>query len=135
MSNAIEELLKRLINDPTLLKNLEKMANESVKLTLKEKQRKRDLDRFGSLDYVNKVIKVCKLCSSSSTFYSPMIWDKVDKLHRASCMSGLLVEEWTHLELRTIRQTVPSCNCCYEVLRNKSKDELIKNLIGYANRF
>ena len=39
MANPIEELLKRIIKDPALLKNLEKMALSSVKETLKEKQR------------------------------------------------------------------------------------------------
>jgi uncharacterized protein YlbG (UPF0298 family) len=134
MSNPIEELLKKLINDPALLKNLEKMASESVKATLKETRRKRDLDRFGSIDYVNKVIKECKLCKSSSTFYSPMIWDKIEKLHRASCMSGLLCEEWSMLEVRTLRQSVPTCNCCSEVLKNIPKDDLILKLITIANR-
>lgn len=134
MSNPIEELLKRLINDPALLKNLEKMALSSVKETLKERQKKKELDRFGTLDYLNRVIKTCKLCGSSSTFYSPMIWDKVDKLHRASCMSGLIVEEWASLEVRTIRQTVPTCNCCPSVLINSSKEELIKRLMFQANR-
>lgn len=134
MSNPIEALLKKLINDPSLLKSIEKMAQDSVKLSLKEQRRKRELDRFGSLDYVNKVVKVCKLCSSTSTFYSPMIWDKLEKLHRASCMSGILCEEWTHLELRQIRQTVPTCNCCAEVLRNTPKEELVQRLIAVASR-
>lgn len=133
MSNPIEELLKKLINDPALLKNLETMAKQSVKETLKERQRKRELDRFGSLDYVNKIVKTCKLCGSISTFYAPMIWDKVDKLHRASCLSGILCEEWTLLELRTVRQTAPSCNCCTEVLRHAPKETLIKMLIMRAN--
>lgn len=132
--NPIEMLLKRLINDPSLLKNLEKMASQSVKESLKEKQRKRELDRFGSLDYVNKVIKTCKLCGSQSTFYSPMIWDKLDKCHRASCMSGILVEEWTLLELRTLRQSAPSCNCCPSVLKNTPKEDLIRRLIILSNR-
>lgn len=134
MSNPIEDLLKRLINDPALLKNLEKMATLSVKESLKEKERKRTLDRFGSLDYLNKVIKQCKLCGSTSTFYSPMIWDKLDKLHRASCMSGIIVEEWASLEVRTLRQYVPTCNCCADVLKNSSKDDLIRRLMIFANR-
>lgn len=131
--NPIEELLKKLINDPALLKNLETMAKQSVKDTLKEKQRKRELDRFGSLDYVNKIVKTCKLCGSASIFYAPMIWDKIDKLHRASCLSGILCEEWTLLELRTVRQTALSCNCCAEVLMSTPKETLIKMLITRAN--
>lgn len=133
--SAIEALLKKLINDPRLLADLEKMSQQSVKLTLQERKKKRELDRFGSLDYLNKVVKECKLCKSVSTFYSPMIWDKVDKLHRASCMSGIICEEWQDLEIRRLHQMVPSCNCCSEVLLNTSKEELIKKLIGLANKF
>ena len=135
MSNPIEDLLKKLINDPALLKNLEKMANESVKLSLKERKRKRELDRFGSLDYLNKVIKECKLCGSISTFYSPMIWDKVEKLHRCAAMSGIIVEEWQNLEIRSLRQSTPCCNCCKDVLMHKSKEELISKLIILSGKF
>lgn len=134
MSNPIEELLKKLINDPRLLKNLEDMAKDSVKLSLKERKKKREIDRFGTLDYLNKVTKECKLCGSISTFYSPMIWDKVDKLHRCAAMSGLIVEEWQDLEVRNLRQAVPSCNCCAEVLMNRSKEDLIKKIIYLSNR-
>lgn len=133
MSNAIEELLKKIINDPSLLKSIEKMGRESVKLTLKEGRKKKELDRFGSLDYVNRLKNSCRICGSIQTVYIPMIFDKIDKLHRASCMSGILYEEWTHLSLRNISKTVPTCTCCESYLLNRPKEELVKKILSLAS--
>jgi len=132
MSNPIEDLLKKLIDDPNLLKQLEKMSQESVKLTLKEKKKKRELDRFGTLDYLNTVEVTCKLCGNISTRYSPMIWDKIDKLHRASCFSEIIREEWTSLPVKTMKQVRPTCNFCEKNLKEWDIDNLIKKVIFLA---
>ena len=133
MSNAIEELLKKIINDPSLLKSIEKMGRESVKLSLKESRKKKELDRFGSLDYVNRLKNSCRICGSIQTIYVPMIWDKTDKLHRAAALSGILYEEWTHLSLRNISKTVPSCTYCESYLLSRPKEELVKKILSMAS--
>lgn len=132
--NPIEELLKRLIADPKLLKDIEKMSQESVKLGLKEKEKKRISDRFGNLDYVNELKTTCRLCGTITTRYSPMIWDKLDKLHRASCISEIIRPEWISLSIRKIHQTRPSCNYCADTLKEWSKEDLIKRLIFIAEK-
>lgn len=132
--NPIEALLKRLINDPALLKDLEKMARESVKLSLQERERKRVINRFGTLDYVNQVKLTCKLCGSMRLVYSPMIWDKIEKLHRSSCFCDSLLPEWQHLEIRPLAQSRPTCTECHTVLEEWSKEELIHKVIQLANR-
>ena len=134
MSNPIEELLKKLINDPALLKSLEKMASESVKLSLKERQRKREIDRFGTLDYLISCDIHCKLCGSTQRSYSPMIWDKIEKLHRAACFSEILRDEWTCLTVKSIKQLVPTCKFCETNLVSLPKDELIKKLVFHASK-
>ena len=134
MNNPIEELLKKIINDPALLKQIEKMGKESIKLSLKEKAHKREMDRFGSLDYVNRVKNTCKICGSIQTVYAPMIWDKIDKLHRASALSGILYEEWTHLPLKTLDKTVPTCTCCEAYLLSLDKKDLVSKIISMATR-
>ena len=134
MSNPIEELLKRVINDPSLLKQIEKMGRESVKATLKERAHKREMDRFGSLDYVNCVKNTCKICGSIQTVYVPMIFDKIDKLHRASALSGILYEEWASLPLKTLQKAVPTCTCCETYLLSLDKRELVHKVISYAAR-
>lgn len=134
MSNPIEDLLKKIINDPALLKQIEKMGKESVKATLKEKAHKREMDRFGSLDYVNRLKNTCKVCGSIQTVYAPMIWDKIDRLHRASALSGILYEEWTHLPLKTLEKNVPTCTCCESYLLSLDKKELASKIIALAAR-
>lgn len=134
MSNPIEDLLKKIINDPALLKSIEKMGRESVKATLKERSRQRELDRFGSLDYLNCMKNTCKICGSIQTVYVPMIWDKIDRLHRASALSGILYEEWSLLPLKTLQKNVPTCTCCETFLLSLDKRELAQKVISLASR-
>ncbi len=131
--NPIEMLLKRLINDPALLKAIEKMGRESVKGALKDRANKRALDRFGTLSYLNEIRQTCKLCGSYKILYSPMIWDKIDKLYRASCISGILYEEWENLEKRVLYQSVPTCPACAESLLCLDKKVLISKILCLAN--
>ena len=132
MPSPMEELLQRLINDPALLQKIKKMEQESVKLTLQEKKKKRELDRFGTLDYLNSVEVHCKLCGTITTRYSPMIWDKIDKLHRASCFSEIIREEWLSLSVKKIKQIRPTCNYCEANLKEWDIDLLIKKAIFLA---
>jgi hypothetical protein len=133
--SQMEMLLKKIINDPALLKAVEKMEKESIKMALKEKADKRAYDRFGTLSYLNEIRQSCKLCGAYKTLYSPMIWDKIDKLYRASCIAGMLYEEWEGLERRVINQSVSTCTRCVENLLGEDKKILISKLITLSNRF
>jgi len=133
--NQMEMLLKKLINDPALLKVIEKMGKESIKATLKDRADRRALDRFGSLTYINEIRQTCKLCGYYKVLYSPMIWDKIDKLYRSSCLSGMLYEEWEGLERRVLNQSVSTCTRCVENLLCIDKKILISKLITLSNRF
>ena len=133
-SSIMEELLKKLINDPSLLKTIEKMALESVKQGLRERKRVREQERFGSFDYVNLVSVECKLCGISTYHYQPMVWDKVDKLHRTAGMFRELLPAWSLLEVRKVSVRTSTCECCKDALLSHSKEDLIKRLIGLSNR-
>jgi len=133
-SNLMEDLLRKLINDPSLLKTIEKMATASVKSGLREKKRAREQERFGSFDYVNLVQAECKLCKTTTDSYQPMVWDKIDKLHRTAGMFRELLPAWSSLDLRKISVRTPTCDCCKDALLSQPKEALIKILIGLSNR-
>jgi len=133
-NNLMEDLLRKLINDPSLLKTIEKMATESVKQGLREKKKIREHERFGSFDYVNLVQAECKLCKTTTDCYQPMVWDKIDKLHRTGGMFRELLPAWSSLDLRKISVRTPTCDCCKDALLAQSKEDLIRKLIILSNR-
>lgn len=133
-NNPMEELLKRLINDPSLMKTIEKMATESVKMGLKERKKQREQERFGTFDYLNQVEKSCRLCSLVTISYQPMVWDKVEKLHRTGGMFREILPIFSSLEVRRLIIHSSTCECCSTALMSVPKEILISKLIGLANR-
>ena len=95
--NASEAILQKLINDPSLIKMLEKMA----KAAPAEKKAKKQKE-LGLACYVNKVQIHCKLCGSESIVYTRMDWDAEDKLYRTGCHHQDNI--WPTLEEKTIVQ-------------------------------
>ena len=125
--NANEALLQRLINDPALMKKLEKMAS-AIPLEKKAKKMK----ELGLAKYVNQVTSTCKLCGSESIIFTRMDWDSEEKLYRVGCHHQDNI--WPLLPLHNLRQRRPSCNLCQTVLLTKSKEDLIKHIIWLADR-
>ena len=121
--NLNEEILRRIINDPSLMKELEKLAASAPALK-KEKKFK----ELGHPAYVNEVACKCKLCSSTWLVYICMSWDKEEKLYRASARH--LDNVWKDLPIYKMTQRRSSCRDCSTVLMQKSKEDLISLLIA-----
>jgi hypothetical protein len=127
--NINEKILLQLINDPALMKKLEKMAKTSIVEQKKEKKQK----QLGLARYVNKVVCPCKLCKTETVRYARMDWDNEEKLHRIGCYHQDNI--WPELEEITITQRRVSCNSCSTALANENKEDLIKKLISLAEKF
>lgn len=126
MSNANEALLQKLINDPSLLKLLEKMA----KAAPAEKKVKK-MKELGNPTYVNCVTLKCKLCGSEHTKYLCMVFDPEEKLYRTSCHATENL--WPDLPVYTLRQRTTSCAQCPGILLSLEKETLVQKLINLAN--
>jgi len=120
--NPTELMLQRLINDPSLMKMLEKVA----KAAPKERKAKK-LKELGNPCYVNRVVLKCKLCQSEEIVYMCMSWDATEKLYRGSCYHQDNI--WTGLPVHDLYQRKPVCKICPETLEALSKEALISKLI------
>jgi hypothetical protein len=58
----------------------------------------------------------------------------VDKLHRSSCISDIILPEWSHLDVRSIHQTRPTCRSCTDTLHTWSKEDLVRKVVQLADR-
>jgi hypothetical protein len=125
--NQNEQILQALINDPSLIKILEKMASSRP---LEQKAKK--LKERGNPSYVNCVEIKCRLCGSTHTKFMMMQFDPEEKLYRTGYQG--LDNHWPELPLFNMIQRSPSCASCPGILMNLSKEDLIQRLIFLSNK-
>ena len=125
--NANEVFLQKLLNDPSLLKLLEKMAKARPAINKELK-----LKKAGLPAHVNEVKTTCKLCTTPRTTYIRMDWDAEDKLYRSGCHH--LDNVWADLPVHTIHTRSAFCKSCSAVLSEQSKEALIDKLIWLAEK-
>ena len=123
--NINEALLQKMINDPALMKLLEKMT-KSIPAEKKEKK----LKELGHPAYVNEVSCLCKLCGAKHIIYMCMSYDSTEKLYRGSCHS--LDNVWQGLPVYQMVQRRATCNACPGVLSTLPIETLISKLITLA---
>lgn len=125
--NPNEKLLQALINDPSLIKMLEKMVSSRPK-----EQKEKKLKERGNPSYVNCVEIKCKLCGTTHTKYMMMQFDPEEKLYRTGYQG--LDNHWTDLPIYNLIQRSTSCASCPGVLSTFEKDFLIQKLIYLSNK-
>lgn len=123
-----EELLLRLINDPALMKQIEKLA----KATPAKPREKREHFAIEGPSYVNSCVVSCRLCGHRHRVYMSMTWDPIERLHRTSCHSS--TNQWPALPCYDITQTKESCLQCAGVLMSREKEELIHMILELVDR-
>jgi hypothetical protein len=125
--NPNEKLLQALINDPSLLKLLEKMTKDAPK----EKKAKK-MKEMGNPSYVNHTTVKCKLCGSTHAKFLCMAYDSDEKLYRTSCHHQDNI--WPTLPLFELVQRSDTCPSCAGNLLQLSKEELIQKLMYQASK-
>jgi hypothetical protein len=127
--NINELLLQKLVNDPNLLKRIEKMVKANPTIIKEKKLKSASLPK-----YVNKVHIKCKLCATIETIFIRMDWDNDDKIYRNGCYS--VENYWPDLPMFEQHQRKPSCKLCPSVLSATfTKEELIRKLIVQSEVF
>jgi hypothetical protein len=125
--NQNEKLLQALINDPSLIKMLNKMVANAPS----EKKEKKLKER-GNPSYVNRVEIRCKLCSTVHIKFMMMQFDPEEKLYRTGYQG--LDNPWPLLPVYDLIQRSTSCLSCPGVLFDLDKEVLIQKLIFLSNK-
>ncbi len=128
--NQNEKLLRMILNDPALLKTIEKMTSSASAEKAKEKKEK-PLHSIGSPSYVNEVSVTCKLCGMTQKRFIMMAYDSTEKLYRSSCHSTANL--WPSLPLYTLKQRTPTCPHCPNYLASQDQASLISRVINLSN--
>lgn len=126
MANISEAILLKMINDPKLMKEIEKLSKQP---SVKKTKAKKDLL---PPTFVNKVTETCKLCGFVSIKWLSMSWDPNEKLHRSSCHATENL--WPELLERSIYARRETCKHCTKRLSELEKHILIAKLIVLAER-
>lgn len=123
--NLNEQMLQKLINDPSLIKMLEKMVSNAPR-----EKKEKHLKELGHPAYVNQVECKCKLCGSTHIIYMCMSYDSTEKLYRGSCHH--LDNVWPGLPIYKMVQRRATCNACPGILSSLPVETLISKLIALA---
>lgn len=126
--NLNEAILQKMLNDPKLLKEIEKMVSQTK---IKEHKKKKE-SQLGQATYVNRVSQTCRLCGSLEIIFKRMDWDSLEKLYRSGCHSSENL--WPLLPLHEVRYKAITCNHCRSALHHLSKETLIEKLIVQAEK-
>lgn len=125
--NPTEKFLIAMLNDPALMKTIEKMV-KSNPAVVKQKR----LKAAGLPSHVNSIQIICRTCKSTEQVYMRMDWDSVDKLYRGGCYS--MDNIWPSLPVYKMIQRKPTCKICSIELLKLTKEELVQRILIMANR-
>ena len=116
-----DEMLAKLLNDPKLLKELERLVKANPVTTL-PKQKKDPKPA-----YVNQVFMLCSLCGTEKITYYRMDYCSDNKIYQTGCHST--DNFWPDLPIKIMTQKTRSCKSCPTQLAKFSQEDLIKKLL------
>lgn len=126
---SLDQDLMKLLNDPKLMKELQRLSKEAGKENARKKITKQDTVP----SFVNHITEKCKLCASETESFIRMDWDPNDRIYRSGgyAWKNIWPEDFP---LRKITQHRPCCNNCAIALKECSTEELVNKLICLSNK-
>lgn len=125
MTQSLDALLiSKLLQNPDLLKKLEKTAATPSPQVPKKKK---DIQPPA---YVNQALITCSLCGSETLRFYSMSFDPNLIGYTTNCHSDTNL--WPELPLRLVKQWKPDCPYCFSRLLKYDKEELIIKMIDLS---